>query len=269
MQQTDYIIRGGVEGRERLRILSRVMQPTSLALLRRAGTRPGMACLDLGCGSGDLALDLARMVGDKGRAVGTDIDETKLAAAREQAAEHGLPNVEFRFADITATDLQPEFDLVHARFLLSHLSNPSAALTRMRKALRPGGIVVVEDVDFRGHFTHPECAALGRYVELYTECARRRGADANIGPRLPTLLEEAGFKNVQMNVVQPSGTTGEVKLLNPVTMENISATVLAEGLASSAEVVQLVADLYEFARTPGTVAGLPRIVEAWGHLPRK
>ncbi len=267
MQQTDYIIRGGIEGRERLRILSRVMQPTSLALLRRAGIRPGMTCLDLGCGSGDLTLDLARMVGDTGRVVGTDIDEAKLAAAREQAAEHGLAKVEFRAADITATDLEPEFDLVHARFLLSHLSNPSAALTRIRQALRPGGVVVVEDVDFRGHFSHPECPALLRYVELYTECARRRGADANIGPRLPALLEEAGFENVQMNVVHPSGTTGEVKLLNPITMENIAATVLAEGLASPAEVVQLVAELYEFAHTPGTVAGLPRIVEAWGNHP--
>jgi ubiquinone/menaquinone biosynthesis C-methylase UbiE len=267
MQQTDYIIRGGIEGRERLRILSRVMQPTSLALLRRAGIRPGMECLDLGCGAGDLTLDLARMVGDEGRVVGTDIDEAKLAAAREQAAEHRLANVEFHANDITATDMEPDFDLVHARFLLSHLSNPSAALSRIRNALRPGGIVIVEDVDFRGHFTHPECPALSRYVELYTQCARRRGADANIGPRLPGLLEEAGFENVQMNVVQPSGTTGEVKLLNPITMENIATAVLTEGLTTPAEVVQLVTELYEFARTPGTVAGLPRIVEAWGRQP--
>jgi ubiquinone/menaquinone biosynthesis C-methylase UbiE len=264
MQQTDYIIRGGVEGRERLRILSRVMQPTSLELLRRAGIRPGMACLDLGCGSGDLAFDLARLVGDSGRVVATDIDEAKLAAAREQAAEHGLANVEFHLADITADRLDREFDLVHARFLLSHLSNPSAALSRIRNALRPRGIIVVADVDFRGHFSYPDCPALGRYVELYTQCARRRGADANIGPRLPSLLEEAGFENVQMNVVQPSGTTGEVKLLNPITMENIAAAVLVEGLATQAEVKQLVAELYEFARASGTVAGLPRIVEAWG-----
>ena len=48
-KQHDYIIRGGFEGRERLRVLSRVMQPTTLALFQRAGVRPGMECLDVGC----------------------------------------------------------------------------------------------------------------------------------------------------------------------------------------------------------------------------
>jgi ubiquinone/menaquinone biosynthesis C-methylase UbiE len=63
MQKSDYVIRGGIEGRERLRILSRVMRPTTLDLLRRVGIRPGMACLEIGCGGGDLAFDMARMVG--------------------------------------------------------------------------------------------------------------------------------------------------------------------------------------------------------------
>lgn len=269
MEQTHYIIRGGIEGRERLRILARVMRPTSTALLQRAGIRPGMSCLDLGCGGGDLTCDLAQMVGAAGRVVGTDIDETKVAMARQEAATEGLANVEFRLADITATGVEPEFDLVHARFLLTHLPNPAEAMACMRRSLRPGGIVVVEDIDFRGHFSHPHSPALWRYVELYTQCAQRRGADANIGPRLPALLQEAGFENVQMNVVQPSGTTGEVKLVTPLTMENIADAVLAEQLASSDEVEQLVDELYEFARTPGTLWGLPRIVEAWGNQPAK
>ena len=265
MEPTHYIIRGGIEGRERLRILARVMRPASIALLQRAGIRPGMSCLDLGCGGGDLTRDLAQIVGAAGRVVGIDIDETKLALARQEASASGLANIEFRCTDIAAAGIEMEFDLVHARFLLSHLANPAQALTCMRKALRPGGIVAVEDVEFRGHFSHPHSPALWRYVELYTQCAQRRGADANIGPQLPALLHEAGFEDVQVNVVQPSGTAGEVKLMTPITMENIADTVLAEGLASSDEVERIVDELYEFARTPGTLWGLPRIVEAWGN----
>jgi len=56
-------------------------------------------------------------------------------------------------------------------------------------------------------------------------------------------------------------------LLNPLTMENIADAVLAEGLASVSEVDRLVSELYEFARTPGTVASMPRVVEAWGCRP--
>jgi len=73
-----YIIRGGIEGRERLRILSRVMQPTTLSSLRRVGIAPRMACLEVGCGSGDMAFDMARMVAPEGRVLATNIDETKL-----------------------------------------------------------------------------------------------------------------------------------------------------------------------------------------------
>lgn len=65
-----------------------------------------------------------------------------------------------------------------------------------------------------------------------------------------------------MNVVQPAGTEGEVKLLNPLTMENIEDAVLAEGLASRAEIDKIVAELYEFARATGTVGSAPRVVEA-------
>jgi SAM-dependent methyltransferase len=268
MKKSDYVIRGGIEGRERLRIISRVLRPTTLDLLRRAGIQPGMVCLEVGCGGGDLAFDMAQMVGPEGKIIATDIDEKKLEIATQEARAQQLKNVEFRLADITASDPGASFDLVHARFLLTHLADPGQALARMRQALRPGGVVVIEDIDFRGHFSYPDSAALWRYVELYTETVRRRGADANIGPRLPGLLLEAGFESVRMNVIQLARTEGEVKLIAPLTMENIADAVLAEGLASAGEVDRLVAELYEFAQTPGTVASTPRIVEAWGCRPQ-
>lgn len=153
------------------------------------------------------------------------------------------------------------------RFLLSHLPNPVEALAKIRRVLRPGGILVVADTDFRGYFCDPDCPALWRYVELYTQTVKRRGGDANIGPRRPALLAENGFEQVQMNVVQPAGTEGEVKLLSPLTMENIADAVLTEGLASRAEIDQLVTELYEFARAPGTVGCAARVVEVWGCRP--
>jgi len=267
MKTSEYILRGGAEGRERLRTLSRVMRPSSLALLQRAGFRQGVACLEIGCGGGDLAFDMARMAGPSGRVVGMDFDQAELDLARREAEDLNLSNLEFRMADITESAPNPEFDVVHARFLLTHLPNPSASIATMRRALRPGGVIVLEDIDFRAHFAYPECAALTRYVELYMELARRRGRDPVIGPRLPALLTDAGFENVQMNVVQPAGLSGDVKLMTPLTMESIGGSLIAEGLSSAAEVTNLVAELYEYARTPGTIGCLPRVVEAWGYQP--
>jgi SAM-dependent methyltransferase len=199
--------------------------------------------------------------------VGTDIDETELELGRREAAGLQLNNIEFQAGDVTQSTFAAEFDLVHARFVLTHLADPARALANMRAALRPGGAMLVEDIDFRGHFAYPESAALARYVELYSEAVRRKGADPNIGPRLPSLLADAGFENVQMDLVQPAGLVGEVKLMTPITMQSIGPAVIAAGLASEAEVAALVAELFEYAHTPGTIGCVPRVVQAWGYQP--
>jgi SAM-dependent methyltransferase len=266
-EHSRYVIRGGVQGRERLQVLSRLMQPATLALLQRAGVQPGMVCLDVGCGSGDVAFDLAGIVGATGRVLGTDLDEKKIELARNEAEARHLTNVEFRVADITRQEPDRGFDLVHARFILTHLSDPQSAVAGFWRALRPGGIVVVADIDFRGYFSYPECPALSRYVDLYTRTVERRGGDANIGPRLPGMLQLGGFENVQMHLEQVAGMTGEVKIMSPLTMENIADAVIAEGLATAEQIDDIVAELYEFARTPGTIASSPRFVEAWGTKP--
>jgi SAM-dependent methyltransferase len=227
-----------------------------------------MDCLDIGCGGGDVAFDLARLVAPGGRVVGVDIDKIKVKLAQREAREQHLTNVEFRLVDITERDLPTEFDFIYARFVLTHLRHPAKAVAKMYNGTRPGGVLCAVDIDFRGYFCYPDCVALKRYVELYTQAVERRGGDANIGPRLPELLNQAGVRGVQMNVVQPTGTEGEVKLVTPITMENIADAVLDEGLASRREIDQIVAQLYEFADDPSTVLSAPRIVETWGYRPR-
>jgi hypothetical protein len=84
---------------------------------------------------------------------------------------------------------------------------------------------------------------------------------AAFGPRLPALLRDGGFENVEVAVVQPMALVGDPKLLNALTMENIAGAVLEDGLASSAEIAEVVAALYAF--DPTTLAGTPRVVQAW------
>jgi SAM-dependent methyltransferase len=267
MRRDHYIIRGGVEGRERLRILARVMRPTTLSLFDRVGIEARMDCLDVGCGGGDVTLDLACLVGPEGRVVGWDVDETKLELARREAEEKGFGNVEYRLSDIGQSEAESEFDAVYTRFLLSHLRDPAGALARIRQAARPGAVVIIEDIDFTGFFCHPYSGVFQLFIELYTEAARRRGGDPNIGLRLPGLLLDAGFEGVQTNVAQPAGIDGEVKLILAVTMENIADSVLADGIAERKDVDKVIAELYELARDSRTFVSHPRVIQAWGHRP--
>jgi SAM-dependent methyltransferase len=204
-----YLIRGGVDGRVRLRVLGRVMWPTTRELLARVGVAKDARCLDVGCGGGDVTIPLARLA-PRGRVVATDIDEVKLELARDEARAAGVENVEFRLEDVTKPPRRAEwFDLVYARFLLTHLADPAESVARLVTRLQPGGVLVVEDIDCSGHFGHPDSAAFRRYVELYTGAARARGGDPEIGPKLPGLLARAGLDGLGMNVVQPAGFDGD------------------------------------------------------------
>jgi 2-polyprenyl-3-methyl-5-hydroxy-6-metoxy-1,4-benzoquinol methylase len=107
-----------------------------------------------------------------------DIDEVKIGLARREARAHHLGNVEFRVLDIAEDEIEPEFDFVYSRFVLTHLRDPGSAVARMYQSLRPGGVLAVTDIDFRAYFSYPESTALQPYVELYNRAVERRGADA-------------------------------------------------------------------------------------------
>jgi ubiquinone/menaquinone biosynthesis C-methylase UbiE len=266
-ETTHYVIRGGLQGRERLRVLSRVMHPTTSALLDRLALRDGLICADIGCGGGDATLELARRVGPTGSATGFDIDETKVEIARTEAKQIGVTNIDFSAIDIRKKPPVQPFDVIYARFLLTHLNDPASVVRTFFDCLRPGGVVAIEDIDFSGYFTYPESTLFHRYRDMYCAAVVRRGGDPNIGPRLPSLLHEAGFANVDVHTVQHVALRGDVKLINPLTMENIAGAVIEDGLATPEEIDRIVRELYDFAADPTTLAGTPRIVQSWGRRP--
>ena len=259
-----YVIRGGLEGRERLRVLARVMWPTTSALLDRVGVPPGARCLDVGSGGGDVTVALAARV-PHGAVVGIDLDDAKIALARREAEAAGVTNVEYRVVDVTAPpDTDERFDLAYVRFVLTHLPDPTSTLVAIAAHVRPGGTVIVEDIDCTGHFSDPPSEAFRTYVDLYTRTVLLRGCDPNIGPRLPGLLRDAGIALVGMNVVQPAGFDGEVRLIAPITLEAVADAVVRAGVATRDEVHRVCDELYAFVQTDGVVVSLPRMVQAWG-----
>jgi ubiquinone/menaquinone biosynthesis C-methylase UbiE len=258
-----YVLRGGEKGAERLRLLARVKWPTTNILLRRIGLRSGMRCLDVGCGIGAITLKLARWVGPTGQAVGIDRDERCLELARQAAIRHGFSPI-FRAEGVNDLREEAVYDLVYSRFLLTHLLEPGRAVERLVRAARPGGLVVVEDIEFAAHFCYPPCPAFTRYVDLYQRAVTRKGGDPNIGPRLVSLLLDTGLDEVHLEVVQPAFRSGPGKRIAAITMEHIQQAVVQEGLASAQEVEGIVAELDQFIADPRTILSMPRIFQVWG-----
>ncbi len=113
----------------------------SAAVLPRLPIRKGMAVLDVGCGWGDMSIQVAELVGPAGRVLGIDCVDAFLSEARKDAAARGFSNVEFSRGDAEIALPENAFDYVVARFGTMFFANPVAALRRMRLALRPGGLI--------------------------------------------------------------------------------------------------------------------------------
>lgn len=107
--------------------------------MRANPPRPGNRVLDIGCGFGDTTCRLAGLVGEDGSALGIDVSEPFIAAARKEAEEAGVGNVEFRCADMQTLELPPDHDYAYSRMGIMFFSNPVAALRNIRQALVPGG----------------------------------------------------------------------------------------------------------------------------------
>ena len=102
----------------------------------------GYRVLDVGCGFGDTAIKLARMVRPTGQVVGIDCCDAFLEYARGDARDKGAANVMFVRGDAEIALPSAAFDFVFSRFGTMFFANPVAGLRNMRKALRPGGRLV-------------------------------------------------------------------------------------------------------------------------------
>jgi SAM-dependent methyltransferase len=260
-----YIIDGGEPGAARLAVLGRTLAASSESFLKRTGLRPGVRVLDVGCGSGELTGWMADLVGPA-EAVGIDVDLTVLSIARERWAAHpSAPR--FVLADVTEVPIElGRFDIVYARFVLSHQTDPLAALRNLRALCRPGGVVAVEDVDIAAMFCQPPSLAFERHAELYCQAAIARGADPRLGPRLAALFGEAGFAAIQAGAVHPSFREGEGKRLAELTLRSIRAAVLASGLIDEDDFDDVLDEVQRITDDPETVVGLPRIHQVMGRV---
>lgn len=114
----------------------------SEAVFPKLPVREGDRVVDVGCGWGDTAMQLARIVGPRGLVTGIDCCDMFLDIARKELAETGLQNVTFVRGDAEVALPEAEFDFAFARFGTMFFANPVAGLRNMRRALKPGGRMV-------------------------------------------------------------------------------------------------------------------------------
>lgn len=216
---------------------------------------------EIGGGSGTVAAWLCEHVGARGTVVATDLD-TRFLDALDQ------PNIDVRQHNIVETPLDPgTFDLVHARLLLEHLGEGrKQALEHMVGALKPGGILLVEDYDCTTALVErtPPSAPVTRAIDAVCKLLQGVGSDPFFGRTLPSALREAGLVDVHAEgrlTVMESGEEGSMMLI--LLLEQLQGPLTQSGLLSAEDFERAMAD----AKTPGADGYPPLMVAAWGRRP--
>jgi SAM-dependent methyltransferase len=178
---------------ERLRTLEALFDPGTFRHLEALGVAEGWRCLEVGAGGGSVARWMSARVGAAGSVLATDLDPRFVAGADE-------PNLDVRSHDVLQDPLpRDEFDIVHVRMVLTWLPDAGAALARLVAALKPGGTLLAEEIDFGSVAPEPRLGAEAgelfvRALEAHNEMlAERSGFDPHYGRRILGDLEAAGL----------------------------------------------------------------------------
>lgn len=179
-----------VDERERLASIEVAYDAATARALTTLGISAGWRCLEVGAGGGTVAQWLADRVGPTGLVVATDIDVEYLEPL-------GSPNLSVLRHDVTAESLPGSgFDVAHARMLLAQLDDPAAVVATLCEAIRPGGWVVVEDLDWVSACSAEGSPLFERVAEATRTALTEAGSDPAFGRRLPGLLAAAGLAEV-------------------------------------------------------------------------
>ncbi len=162
-------------------------RPTRMWLYQQAGLARACAVLEVGCGTGVVAGELARLV--SARVVGLDLEAGMLSFARRQ--QHGITYVQGDAHALPFPD--GYFDVVVCHYLLLWLVDPALGCREMARVVRPAGAVLAcAEPDYGGRVDHPpEMVSLG---QLQAEALRQQGADPELGRRLGELFVAAGLR---------------------------------------------------------------------------
>ena len=249
MTEREYVLGTGGDERARLAQQHRLWSDVALQAWQRAGIAPGQRVLDVGCGPGFAAFDLAQLVTPSGAVVGVDESAGFVRHAGEQATSRGLAQLRAVEGDVQRLEHvlagERPFDLAWARWVLCFVRDPEAVVCGVAASLRPGGHLVLHDYfNYGAMTTAPRRASHDRAVAATMRSWRGQGGDPDVMARVPALLAAHGFVVVHLQAHQRVARGCDPMFAWPDTWWRTFAPKLVQrGQLAAADCEALLADL--------------------------
>lgn len=196
MAEREYVLGTGDVEIRRLGIQHTAWRDLAHAAWQRAGVKAGDTVVDIGCGPGYATLDLARLVGPRGKVIAIDRSRRFLDHLQAQANAEGFSNIETLERDLVEDALpQDVADHVWSRWVFIFVKDPRALLGKARRMLGAGGSLVLHEyMDYASWRSEPRSPQIEAFVAAVMASWRAEGGDPDIAPRLAQWLRQDGMR---------------------------------------------------------------------------
>jgi ubiquinone/menaquinone biosynthesis C-methylase UbiE len=220
--------------------------------------KPGMSLLDCGCGPGTVTLGLAEIVAP-GEVVGTELEETQVTIARQNAAGRETSNARFEVGNIYDLPFESDtFDAVFTSAVLGNLREPVRGLRETYRVLKPGGVIGLKEFDHGGDIIYPLEAGLQKFRDLYLQMRRANGHDPEGGRKIGEYLLAAGFRDPKLTACYetasgPRSLGGAAQLNIGLLKDGWANEFISRGWATEETINEMSAAWLKFSQTPGAL----------------
>ncbi|HKV81910.1 MAG TPA: methyltransferase domain-containing protein [Candidatus Sulfotelmatobacter sp.] len=216
--------------------------------------RPGAKVLSVGCGPGVILREVSELHPSV-HATGMDISADRVREAIQRNREN--PRLNFVRGDAQAMQLpSSSFDLVYSRMLLQYLREKEKAVAEMVRVCKPGGVVLLQDLDGQLLWHYPEDTSVQRAVEKVLAALAPTGFDPFVGRKLFWLAQKAGLKKVDAQIESYHLIAGAIEkhILKQWELKlDIAKSQMAKVLGSKAEAEEQIQRFLEYLCRPDTL----------------
>ncbi|MGH2615084.1 MAG: class I SAM-dependent methyltransferase [Thermomicrobiales bacterium] len=262
-----YVLGHSADELQRLIEQGRFFGDLTASVLRAAGFDEGMRVLDVGCGVGDVSFLAASLVGPRGDVIGVDKSPDAIEVATRRASAAGLTNVRFVTEDVADLVLAEAVDALIGRLVLMYFADPAVMLRRLLASLKPGGVVVFQELNSDTAASEPHCPVFATAVQRIWEAFTRAGCDTRTGLKLGSIFREAGLPAPRMILAARVESEPDSPIYDQVAEVTRSLLPLMErtGIATAAEIgIDTLADrIREEALALNATLVSPALIGAW------